>query len=139
MRETLCEFDRMPSNILPVAKSLYLCDGHLGFTSKKVDLMGVFESITPLYGYPHTHPSFVVFARLSQGLGTFPFRIDFLDASNRRYIGGSNVHHVACPNRDTLVNLAVTFTDTVFPKSGIYLIELYLDQQWVADTTLKLK
>jgi hypothetical protein len=24
--------------ILPVAKSLYLCDGHLGFTSRKTDL-----------------------------------------------------------------------------------------------------
>ena len=49
--------------ILPVAKTLYLCDGHLGFTSGKTDLMGIFDSIRPQGGYPHIHPSFVVFAR----------------------------------------------------------------------------
>src|SRR5271157_2846315 len=52
--------------ILPVAKSLYLCDGHLGFTSRKADLIGIFDSIRPQGGYPHIHPSFVVFARLSE-------------------------------------------------------------------------
>jgi len=51
--------------ILPVAKSLYLCDGHLGLTSGKTDLMGIFDSIRPHGGYPHTHPSLVVFARLA--------------------------------------------------------------------------
>ena len=53
--------------ILPVAKALYLCDGHLGFTSRKTDLMGIFDSIRPDGGYPHIHPSFVVFARLGKG------------------------------------------------------------------------
>ena len=52
-----------------MAKSLYLCDGHLGFTSKKTDLMGIFDSIHPQGGYPHIHPFFVVFARLALGLG----------------------------------------------------------------------
>jgi hypothetical protein len=37
--------------------------------------MGIFDSIRPQGGYPHIHPSFVVFARLAQGLGTIPFRV----------------------------------------------------------------
>jgi hypothetical protein len=60
---------------MPVAKSLYLCDGHLDFNSRKTDLMGIFDSIRPQGGYPHIQPSFVVFARLAQGLGTIPFRV----------------------------------------------------------------
>jgi len=43
--------------ILPVAKALYLCDVHLGFTSRKTDLMGVFDYIRPQGGYPLLHSS----------------------------------------------------------------------------------
>ena len=125
--------------ILPVAKSLYLCDGHLGFTSRKTDLMGIFDSIRPLSGYPHTHPSFVVFARLVQGLGTIPFRVDIRRAASGQFVAGTLVQHLTFPDRETLVNMVVTMTGVSFPQSGLYLVELLLDNQWVADTTVELK
>lgn len=125
--------------ILPVAKSLYLCDGHLGFTSRKTDLMGIFDSIHPQGGYPHAHPSFVVFARLAQGLGTIPFRVDIRLAVSGQFVAGTLVQQLAFPNRDTIVNMVMTMKGVSFPHSGIYLVELLLDDQWVADTTLELK
>ena len=94
--------------ILPVAKSLYLCDGHLGFTSKKTDLMGIFDSIRPQGGYPHIHPSFVVFARLAQGLGTIPFRVDIRLAASGQFVAGTLVQQLVFPDRDTIVNMVVT-------------------------------
>jgi hypothetical protein len=84
--------------ILPVVKSLYRCDGHLGFSSGKTDLMGVFDSIRPRGGYPYTHPSFVVFARLSQGLGTIPFRVDIRLASSGRFVAGTHVQQLVFQN-----------------------------------------
>jgi hypothetical protein len=125
--------------ILPVAKSLYLCDGHLGYTSRKTDLMGVFDSIRPQGGYPHVHPAFAVFARLAQGLGTIPFRVDIRLAASGQFVTGTLVQHLVFPDRDTIVNMVVTMNGVCFPQPGIFLVELLLDNQWVADTTVELK
>jgi hypothetical protein len=94
--------------ILPVAKSLYLCDGHLGFTSGKTDLMGIFDSIRSQGGYPHIHPSFVVFARLAQGLGTISFRVDIRFAASGQFVAGTLARQLVFPDRDTIVNMVVT-------------------------------
>ena len=124
--------------ILPVARSLYLCDLHIGFASKKTDLMGIFDSIHPRGGYPHIHPSFVVFARLAQGLGTIPFRVDIRLAATGQFVAGSLVHQLVFPDRDAIVNMVMTMNKVSFPQPGIYLVELFCNGQWVADTTLKL-
>jgi hypothetical protein len=42
------------------------------------------------------------------------------------------------PNRDRLVQMACTVRGCVFPRAGIYLVELFCSGQWVADTTLEL-
>lgn len=122
-----------------MAKSLYLCDGHLGFTSGKTDLMGIFDSIRPQGAYPHIHPSFVVFARLAQGLGSIPFRVDIRLATSGQFVAGTSVQQVVFPDRDTIVNMVVTVKGVSFPQPGIFLVELLLDNQWLADTTLELK
>ena len=125
--------------ILPVTKSLYLCDGHLGFTSNKTDLKGIFDSIRPQRGFPHIHPPFVVFARLAQGLGKIPFRVDIRFAASGQYVAGTLVQQLVFPDRDTIVNMVVTMKGGSFPQPGIFLVELLLDNQWVADTTVELK
>jgi hypothetical protein len=61
--------------IVPVARSLYLCEGHLGFANRKTDLVAIFDGIRPP-SYPHVHPQFVAYARLSQGLGRVPFFLE---------------------------------------------------------------
>ena len=35
----------MSASILPVAKALYLCDYHVGYSNGKVDLYGLFNAI----------------------------------------------------------------------------------------------
>ena len=125
--------------ILPVAKALYLCDGHLGFTSGKADLIGIFDSIRPLNGYPHLHPSFVVFARLAQGLGTIPFRVDIRYAATGKFVAGTLVNQLIFPDRNTIVNMVVTLKGVSFAQPGIFLVELLLDDHWVADTIVELK
>ncbi len=90
-------------------------------------------------GYPHIHPSFVVFARLAQGLGTIPFRVDIRLATSGRFVAGTLVQQLVFPDRDTIVNMVVTVKGTPFPQPGLFLVELLLDNQWVADTTVELK
>jgi hypothetical protein len=39
----------------------------------------------------------------------------------------------------TIVNMVVTMKGVSFPLPGIFLVELLLDNQWVADTSVELK
>jgi hypothetical protein len=63
------------ARIIPVAKGLYLCDGHIAIAKQKTDLVGIFNSIRPRE-YPHIQKEFVIFVQLTSGLGRVPFYID---------------------------------------------------------------
>jgi hypothetical protein len=121
-----------------VAQALYLCDGHIGFPGGKTDLIGLFNSILPA-GYPHIQKQFVVFARLLQGLGQVPFYVDIRFAPTQQLIHVSSSHTLVFPDRDTMVEMALTMKGVRFPRPGRYLVELYCDAQWVADTALLLQ
>ena len=123
--------------IIPVAKALYLCDGHLGFPSHKTDLVGIFNSIRPKK-YPHVQKHFVIFAQLISGLGPVPFYFDVRFAPTGQLVHTTNSHKLNFPHRHKLVQLAYTMQNCRFPQAGIYLVELFCGGQWVADTTLDL-
>jgi hypothetical protein len=127
----------VPPPIIPVAKALYLCDGHLGFANQKADLMGVFNAIRPP-SYPHVQQYFVIFAQLNGGLGSVPFYFDVSLLQTGQLIQTTNTHVVQFPSRHKLVQLAYAMQGCLFPSSGDYLVELFCDGQWVADTTLAL-
>jgi hypothetical protein len=126
------------ATIVPVAQALYLCDGHLGVPGGKADLVGLFNSIRAT-AYPHVQKQFVVFARLLQGLGHVPFYVDIRFAPTQQLIHVSSTHTLHFPDRDTVVEMALTLKGVRFPQAGIYLVELFCDAQWVADTTLLLQ
>ena len=121
-----------------MAQALYLCDGHLGFPGGKTDLMGLFNGIQAA-GYPHVQKQFVVFARLLQGLGQVPFCVEIRFAPTQQLIHVSSTHTLLFPDRDTVVEMALTLKGVRFRQPGIYLVELYCDAQWVADTTILLQ
>jgi len=123
--------------IIPFVKALYLCDGHLGFANQKTDLMGLFNSIRAPR-YPHVQKHFVIFAQLTGGLGQVPFYIDVSLPQTGQFLHTTNTHILQFPRRDNLVQLAYTMQGCSFPVPGVYLIELFCDGQWVADTTLDL-
>ena len=72
-------------------------------------------------------------------LGTIPFRVDIRFAASGRFVAGTLVQPLIFPDRDTIVNMVVTLKGVSFPQPGIFLVELLLDNQWVADTTVELK
>jgi hypothetical protein len=65
--------------------------------------------------------------------------VDIRLAASGHFVEGTSVQQLVFPDRDTIVNMAVTVKGVSFPQPGIYLVELLLDNQWVADTTLELK
>jgi hypothetical protein len=127
-----------PTLIVPVAKSLFLCDGTIGFPGGKTDLVGLFNSMDAT-GFPYAADEFVVFVQLSQGLGQVPFHIDIRFAATNQLIYVSNVHQVHFPNRNMTVQVAYTVPNCTFPQLGLYLVQFFCNNQWVADTTLLVK
>jgi hypothetical protein len=123
--------------IVPFAKALYLCDGHIGFVNQKTDLVGIFNSIrAPTY--PHLQRHFVIFAQLIGGLGQIPFFLDVTFRQTGQLVHTTNAHVLNFPRRDKLLQLAYTLQGCRFPTHGAYLVELFCNGQWVADTTLEL-
>lgn len=58
--------------------------------------------------------------------------------STGKFVAGTLVQQLVFPDRDTIVNMVVTMKGVSFPQPGIFLVELLLDSQWVADTTVEL-
>src|ERR1700690_1468556 len=93
--------------ITPVAKSLYLCDGHIGFANQKTDLVGIFNSIRAP-AYPHMQQHFVIFAQLIGGLGPISFYFDVSFSQTGQLVHTTNTHIVNFSRRDKLIQLAYT-------------------------------
>ena len=86
--------------ITPVAKSLYLCDGHLGFANQKTDLIGIFNAIRPSQ-YPHGSTEFVIFAQLTGGQGQIPFYFDIRNPADPTPAHSTTARLMYFPHRET--------------------------------------
>ncbi len=100
--------------------------------------MGIFDSIA-VPSYPFIQPYFVVFARRKQGCGSLSFWVEIRFAITSQLLTSSHINWLVFPNRDIVVNMAMTMNGVSFPRAGLYLVELFIENQWVADTTLELK
>jgi hypothetical protein len=124
--------------ILPVAKSLYLCEGYIGYPKNGLtDLMNIFNALRPK-SYPHVHRDFVVYSRLSGGLGAIQFYVEVREAATGQLIHVSNTFTLHFPDRDQTVEMALTFNAVPFAHPGVCTVELYLENQWECDCTLQL-
>src|SRR5438132_6804038 len=127
----------MADKIVPVSRSLFLYDFHVGYQDGKVDLYGVFNAARPAV-YPFTKPRFVVFAQLIGGLGDVPFFIDIRWEGADEGIHTTVVHTLRFPDRTTLMQLALTVEKIRFPEPGVYVVDLFCHNTWMCDTTVTL-
>jgi hypothetical protein len=129
----------MTPTILPVAKALYLCDYEVGYSDGKVDLYGLFNAIRPQTAFPYTCGQFCVFAQLVNGLGRMPFLIDIRFAQTDELVWTTELRELVFPNRNTVVQLALTIEGCPFGRHGLYLLELFCNNTWVCDAQLQLR
>ncbi len=128
----------MSTGVVPIARALYLCDYHIESARHKVDLYGIFNAIAPA-SYPHTQRQFCVFAQLTGGQGQVPFFVDIVFASQNELVHTTAPRHLTFRHRTELVQLALALDECSFPRPGMYLVELYCDNTWVADAPLLLR
>jgi hypothetical protein len=80
----------------------------------------------------------VIFAQLIGGLGHVPFYLDVTLARTAQVVHTTSTQVLGFSRRDKLVQMVYTMQGCRFPVPGVYLVELYCDGQWVADTSLDL-
>jgi hypothetical protein len=127
----------MASGVLPVLKSIYLCDSYVGYENGKVDLYGLFSGIRVEH-FPHIQERFYIFAQLENGLGETPFYLDIRQASTDRLVHTTDHNSLNFPNRTRIVQLAMTIRGCPFDEPGLYIIDLICNDEWVADTSVRL-
>ena len=122
---------------IPTAKALYLCE-EVDDESGAINLYALLDTLRP-HQYPHIQPSFVCFAQLFGGLGDVPCHVDVRRADDYRLVYNTNIYRLHFSDRRSLRYLALTIEGCVFETPGVYLVELYCDNAWVADTALLLQ
>ncbi len=125
--------------IVPVPKSTYLCDFHVGHSDGRADLYGLFNAMRPRNGFPYVRSRFCVFAQLTNGLGKIPFRIDIRSAENDELVWATETRELTFETRHSLVQVAMYIQGCRFERPGVYLVELFCDNIWVSDTELLLR
>ena len=123
----------------PVAKSIILCDYHVGYQDSKVDLYGIFNAMRPANGYPYREAKFCLFSQLINGMDRVPFFVDIRRADTDGLIFTTETRELLFPNRFAMIQLALTIEGCVFPDRGLYKIELFCDNCWVCDTELQMR
>lgn len=123
--------------VVPFAKAVYLCE-EVDVEGGMLNLYGLFNSIRAPQ-FPHRHETFVCFAQLLGGLGTVPCHVDVRRADTNHLVHCTNLYPLRFPDRETLIQFRVNIEACVFDSPGVYLVELYCDNVWVADTALRLR
>lgn len=124
--------------VVPAAKCLTLCDAVAGLEGGKSNLHGLFNSIS-VVEYPFSLAHFCVFAQLSQGLGPVSVHIEVKSAGWARVLFATTRRRLLFPHRTFLIQLAVEIRGCTFATPGVYLVELFGNDQWVCDTSLLLR
>lgn len=124
--------------VIPVAKAMYLCDYHVGYSNGKVDLYGLFNAIRPTAGYPYLRSRFCVFVQLVNGRGALPFYVDVCFAETDTLVHTTEPRTLVFAGRTTVLQVVLTINGCRFDKPGLYLLELFCDNTWVCDATLLL-
>jgi hypothetical protein len=127
----------MSSPIIPVSRSLFLCDFHVGYQDGKVDLYGIYNALRPT-AYPHEQAHLVVFAQLVNGHGDVPFFFEVRRETDDELIRTTAERTVHFADRVTTVQVVMTLEGVVFPTPGVYAVSLFCHNTWVCDTALTL-
>lgn len=127
-----------PTPIIPVSRSLFLCETYVGHPDGRVDLTGILSALRPAV-YPHLRPRLVLFAQLCGGLGDTPVFFEIRRERDDELIRTTAERAVRFVDRITPVNVAVSLNGVRFPEPGVYVISLFCHNTWVCDTVVTLR
>jgi hypothetical protein len=121
-------------------KLLYvlLCDYAFLSIDKKVNIIGVFETINAAK-FPVTHPKFVIVGSISPDKRSFKMSLNIVDKeSGTLVLGDVHEREVNLPvEKEQNFNFIVEVINTNFPKPGDYSVEIKIDGDVIGGIPLK--
>jgi hypothetical protein len=127
----------MTEKIIPVSRSLFVCDYALGYTDGRIDLGGIYNALHPAI-YPHRRRSLSVFVQLTGGVGEVPFFVDIRQEEIGISVHTTPMRSMVFPNRIVLMQICLKVEEIRFPEPGIYVFDFFCHNTWVCDTTIHL-
>jgi hypothetical protein len=123
-------------------KLLYaiLCDNAFLSIDKKVNIIGVFETIGAAK-FPVTHPKFVIVGSIKPDKKTFKMSLNIVsDKSNVPVLGNIQEREVNLPeeSKDQNFNFIIEVVNASFNEPGIYKVEISIDGKVVGEIPFKL-
>jgi hypothetical protein len=123
---------------IPVARGLLLCEAVRSQEgTEHVTLVNCFSGLTAP-SFPCANRAFNVVAFLSDGYGDLRARVQIthLDRERTIYV---REHGLTTPDRLREVRYSFQVTGCVFPEAGVYEVELFIQQELIADTRFFLR
>ena len=129
----------MANLIIPVAKKVYVCDDVIRDPdSGKVSILNLWDTIrVPSSGFPHTQAKVCVFAQLRGGWGDIPVHVEIMHADSDELLRKVGPFAVSFRDRSLTYRVRCQIEGVVFQGPGVYVVELYCDQQFVDDQTFR--
>src|SRR3954466_11270283 len=129
----------MSTSIPPVAKAMWLCDAVVEDPgSRKVSVLGAFNSIREVAAYPFQLPRLCIVALLSGGLGELTLQLDIVRDADQTLLYSMADRPIRFATRHSMVYACFRFEQFTFPAPGVYQIELYCQGQFIDDRMLVL-
>lgn len=129
--------EMVSDDIIPVSRSLFLCESCVPTSEGRVTLTDVFAVIRAV-SYPHTRRRLVVFVQLSGGEGETPLFFEIRRERDDELVRTTTVRAIHFTDRVTPMNVAMNIEGLVVTEPGVYSISLFCHNTWVCDTTLTL-
>ena len=122
--------------VIPVAQPLMLCE-EIDEEGGAVNVYGLFNAMRAV-SFPYRRELFGVFVQLRGGLGTITIHYDIVRARDNRTVHFTNPRALRFDRRTQLVQSITHLENIVFEEAGVYLVQLFCDNVWVADVALEL-
>ena len=116
-----------------------LCDSAFLSIDRKVNIIGVFETINAS-SFPVNHPKFVLVGSMVPSKKEFKMAVEIVKEDGKSILNQSQERDVKLPgSTDTKnFNFIVEIVNTVFPEMGIYNVNLLIDSKIVSSQKLTL-
>lgn len=116
-----------------------LCDHAFLSIDKKVNIIGIFETINSAV-FPVTHSKFTLVGSIEPSKDRFKIAVDIVSKSGKSSIlRDPQEREVVLPaERKGNFNFIIEIINTVFPESGEYLVEVKIDGKVISSLPLLL-
>lgn len=116
-----------------------LCDSAFLSIDRKVNIIGVFETINAA-SFPVNHPKFVLVGSMVPTKKKFKMAVEIVKEAGKSIMNQAQEREVTLPEGadNKNFNFIVEIVNTVFPEMGVYNVNLLIDGKIVSSQKLTL-